>query len=303
MNILLLGKDGQIGRELRRSLSPIGKLTAWGRSDTDLSDLSKLSSALQGLQPDMLINAAAYTAVDRAESESESARVVNAESVGVLARYAKKINAMLVHYSTDYVFDGCGNGKFRETDATGPLNVYGRTKLEGEKEILASGCRHLIFRTSWVFSVHGANFPKTMLRLAAERDALEVVADQVGAPTSAELIADVTSLVLYRLKTNQKIADSVSGLYHLAAAGETSWHGFACMLLAEAMAQDMKLKAMPDAVRPILTKDYKTAALRPLNSRLDCSKLESAFELDLPDWRLHAKRLVWQLKPTGKHET
>ncbi|MEN3296421.1 MAG: dTDP-4-dehydrorhamnose reductase [Burkholderiales bacterium] len=298
MKILLLGKDGQVGWELQRALAPLGELIALGRQDADLENVDRLLQAVRQAQPQVIVNAAAYTAVDKAESEPAKARRINAEAVGSLAEEASRLNAWLVHYSTDYVFDGEKSTPYEEDDATGPLSVYGKTKLEGEQLIRQSNASHLIFRTSWVYAARGANFAKTMLRLAKEREELKVIADQHGAPTSAELIADVTALALYRIG-QQTSASTLSGTYHLAAGGHTSWHGYAQHVLHLAQAKGATLKVAPAFVQPIPTDAYPLPAARPRNSRLNTTKLSSAFNLHLPDWRYHVERLVDELAAQG----
>ncbi|VXC65756.1 dTDP-4-dehydrorhamnose reductase [Massilia sp. 9I] len=295
MKILLLGKDGQVGWELQRSLAPLGDLVAWGRLDADFLDPEALGARVRAVRPELIVNAAAYTAVDRAETDEDRARLVNAVAPGVLAREAQARGAWLVHYSTDYVFDGSKEGAWNELDATAPLSAYGRSKCEGEERIRASGARHLILRTSWVFGTRGANFAKTMLRLARERDTLDVVADQVGAPTGAALVADATALALYRIALSGREADSYSGTYHLAAGGATSWHDYARHVLARAREQGAMLKAGPEGVRAVSSSDFAAAARRPANSRLDCIKFRSRFGVVLPDWRHHVDRLVDEL--------
>lgn len=297
MKILLLGKDGQVGWELQRSLAPLGELIASGRKDADLEDLDGLRALIRRIQPTVIVNAAAYTAVDKAESDSNKARRINAEAVGVLAEEASRLTAWLVHYSTDYVFDGSKSSAYIEEDPTNPLSMYGKTKLEGEELIRQSKTKHLIFRTSWVYAARGGNFAKTMLRLAKERDQLKVVADQHGAPTSAELIADVTALVLYRIGQNQNA--SVAGTYHLTANGHTTWHQYAQYVLELAQARGIQLKAGCEAVEPILTEAYPVPAVRPKNSRLNTSKLTQTFHLHLPDWQYHVQRLIDELTAQG----
>lgn len=292
MTLLLLGKNGQVGWELQRSLLPLGTVTARGR-DADLLDLDGLRALIRDLKPSAIVNAAAYTAVDRAESEPDLARRINRDAPAVLAEEAARLDAWLVHYSTDYVFDGTGAGAYAETDATAPLNVYGRTKRDGEEAIAASGCRHLIFRTSWIHGAHGGNFIKTMLRLAAERPALRVVADQIGTPTGAELVADVTAHALRRAMDRND--GHLSGVYHLAAAGETSWRDFAVLVLAEAQKLGLPMKASPETVEAIGTSDYPTPAKRPANSRLDTKKLRKAFGIHLPPWQAPVQRVVAEL--------
>lgn len=289
MKIVLLGKDGQVGWELQRALAPLGELVALGRAEADLEDHVRLAEVVAAHAPDAIVNAAAYTAVDKAESEPERAALINAGAAAVLARIAQQRGAWLVHYSTDYVFDGLKAGAYLEDDVTHPASVYGRTKRDGELAILESGCRHLIFRTSWVYAARGGNFARTMLRLAKERDRLSVVADQRGAPTSAELIADVTALCLYRA-LHQEVAADVSGLYHLVAAGHCSWHEYACFVIAGAAARGVTLKATVDRVSPIATSEYPTPARRPANSCLDITRLQETFGLRLPPWQTHVTR-------------
>ena len=292
MKILLLGKNGQVGWELQRSLAPLGELVAPGRDDTalcgDLSNLDGLARTVQTVRPDVIVNAAAHTAVDRAESEPELAHTLNALAPGVLAREAAKLGAWLVHYSTDYVFDGSGSRPWTETDAPAPLSVYGRSKLEGERLIQAACAQHLIFRTSWVYAARGGNFAKTMLRLAQERERLTVINDQFGAPTGAELIADVTAHALRQCL--RQPADA--GLYHLAASGETSWHGYANQVLALARLIDSAIKIKATEVAPVPSSAFATAARRPLNSRLDCQKLQAKFEITLPNWAPGVERMM-----------
>ncbi|AXE30475.1 dTDP-4-dehydrorhamnose reductase [Chromobacterium phragmitis] len=281
--ILITGKDGQVGHALQAALAPLGQLIAADRRQLDLSQTGRLSQALDRIRPDIIVNPAAYTAVDKAESEPELAFQVNAEAPGELARWAASHDALMVHYSTDYVFSGQGNQPWREDDAPDPQSVYGRSKWQGERNVRAAGGRHLILRTSWVFGAHGANFLKTMLRLAAERDSLNVVDDQIGAPTSALLIADCTARLLSRyLDAPDAFA---CGTYHLAAQGETSWHGYARYLLSRAQALGLDLKLAPDAIQGIPSCDYPTPARRPANSRLDCGKLKQTFDLELPSWQ------------------
>ncbi len=290
--ILLLGADGQVGWELRRALLPLGEVLPKARAQADLANLDGLRALLEKEQPDFIINAAAYTAVDKAETEPELARRVNADAPQVLAEYAAAHGAWLVHYSTDYVFDGTKPEPYTESDAPNPQSVYGQTKRAGEEAIAASGCRHFILRTSWVYAARGHNFAKTMLRLAAERDSLRVVADQIGAPTSAELIADCTALMLLRLRTDAALADQSSGIYHLTAQGSTSWHGYAQFVIAAARVRDMVLRCTPDAVQTITTADYPLPAPRPANSRLDCGKLQTTFDLVLPPWQTQVQRMI-----------
>ncbi|UBM26577.1 dTDP-4-dehydrorhamnose reductase [Pseudomonas sp. p1(2021b)] len=296
MKILLLGKDGQVGWELQRSLAPLGEVLALNsRSESycgDLADLPGLARTVQDWAPDVIVNAAAYTAVDKAESEREQAFRVNAEAVGVLAQAAAASGALLVHYSTDYVFPGQGVTPWQETDEVGPLNVYGESKLAGEQAIQASGCKHLIFRTCWVYAARGNNFARTMLRLATERDTLGVIDDQFGAPTGAELIADVTAHAIVAVRHDA----ALSGLYHLAAAGETTWCGYARFVLEHAAAAGVALKVPAEAVNALTTDAYPTPAKRPANSRLDTHKLEKAFGLRLPEWQQGVARMLTEIQ-------
>lgn len=293
--ILLLGANGQVGWELQRSLAPLGQLLVCDRSKADLSDLQTLAKVVAGAAPDIIVNAGAYTAVDKAEGDAEAARRINAEAVAVLAHSAKASGAWLVHYSTDYVFDGTGDEPFDEDATTGPLGVYGQTKLEGELAIRASGCHHLILRTSWVFASRGANFAKTMLKLASDRDELRVIADQTGAPTSAELIADTTALMLLRLACDEDLRNRASGTYHLVASGETSWHGYASYVIAEAIRLGHELRTTPERISPIATSEYPLPARRPANSRLANGKLQKTFDLVLPHWEYHVQRMIREL--------
>jgi dTDP-4-dehydrorhamnose reductase len=298
MKILLLGRGGQVGWELQRSLSVLGEVVALDFDTAhnpyglcgDFTDLDGLARTVEQVQPDVIVNAAAHTAVDKAESEPELARTINALAPTVLAQAATKIGAWLVHYSTDYVFDGSGSAPWKETDATGPLSVYGQTKLEGEQAV-ASTPKHLILRTSWVYATRGGNFAKTMLRLASEREALTVINDQFGAPTSAELLADVTAHALRKLQDQPALA----GLYHCIASGETSWHGYAQFVLGQAQALGMPLKAGPEQVAPTPTSSYPTPAKRPLNSRLDTGKLQAAFGLTMPHWQMGVARMLTEM--------
>lgn len=291
MKILLLGKDGQVGRELQRTLLPLGEVVALGRKEADLEHLSGLRDLLDDHAPDIVVNAAAYTAVDKAEADETSAYKVNAEAVGVMADHARHSGALLVHYSTDYVFDGEKAGAYLETDDTNPQSVYGRSKRAGEEAILQRDCNALIFRTSWVFSAHGGNFIKTILRLAKERDSLNVVADQYGAPTSAELIADVTALAIAGYRSRALPDD----IYHLTAAGDTSWHGLACLVVDRALAHGATLKLNAEQIFAIPTEAYPLPAKRPKNSRMYTGELSGALGLHLPDWKIHVDRVVDQL--------
>ncbi len=297
MKILLLGKNGQVGWELQRSLAVLGEVVALDHDSADLcgnfADLAGLAQTVRSVQPQLIVNAAAHTAVDKAESEPDLARTLNALAPQLLAQEARQLGAWLVHYSTDYVFDGSGSRPWKEADATAPLSVYGRTKLEGEQMIAASGCQHLIFRTSWVYGARGGNFAKTMLRLAAEREQLTVIDDQIGAPTGADLLADVTAHAIRHVLPPMRRNDlTPSGVYHVAAAGETSWHGYARFVLQQAQEAGLALKAGPEQVKPIPTSAYPTPAKRPHNSRFDTTLLQNTFGLTLPHWRDGVRRML-----------
>jgi dTDP-4-dehydrorhamnose reductase len=291
MKLVLLGKEGQVGWELQRALAPLGELVALGQDEADFTDADALVARVRAERPDVVVNAAAYTAVDKAESDAAVAAKINAEAPAALARLCAELGAWMVHYSTDYVYDGRAVEPYVESAPTNPLSVYGRTKLAGDLGIADAGCKHLIFRTSWVFAARGGNFAKTMLRLAGERETLNVVADQFGAPTSAELIADVTALCLHRVAGNAG-GEQLSGTYHLVAAGEASWCDYARHVIAGAARRGAVLKATADAVKPIPTSAYPLPAVRPANSRLSVRKLESAFGLSMPDWRRHVDRML-----------
>lgn len=293
MSVLVLGGNGQVGRELRRALAPLGEVTSTTRSGqlpdgthcevADFADPASLPALLDRLQPKTVVNAAAWTAVDKAESEPEAAFAANAEAPAVIAQWCAGHDVPLVHYSTDYVFDGQGTHPYREDDATAPLSVYGASKLAGEQAIRAAGGRHLIFRTAWVYASHGSNFLRTMLRLGAEREELKVVADQAGTPTPAALIADVTAQALAHPR-------GLSGTWHLTALGQTTWHGFAEAIFAEAVAQGVLARA--PQVLPITTAQYPTPARRPAWSCLDTTRLREDFGIALPDWREALKRVI-----------
>ena len=294
MKILLLGKNGQVGWELQRSLSVLGEVVALDRHSTPCGDLSqpeRLAQTVRELRPDVIVNAAAHTAVDKAESEVDLARTLNAAAPAALAQAAAETGAWLVHYSTDYVFNGSGNTPWQEGDATGPLGVYGQTKLEGEQAISASGCKHLIFRTSWVYAARGGNFAKTMLRLAQERERLTVINDQHGAPTGADLIADVTAHAIRSAQHKPELA----GLYHLVADGETTWHGYASHAIALAREWRPDLGWKVNEIAPVETSAFPTPAKRPQNSRLNTQKLQQAFGLNLPHWQLGVDRLLAEI--------
>ena len=300
MKILLFGKSGQVGWELQRSLAPLGELIVLDAGSQDLcgdfTDLDGIARTVRAVAPDVIVNAAAHTAVDKAESEPELVHTINALAPAVLAQEAQHGNAWLIHYSTDYVFDGSGDQPWRETDSTGPLSVYGATKLEGEQLILQSGCKHLIFRTSWVYGTRGGNFAKTMLRLAQERDSLTVIDDQIGAPTGADLLADVTA---HAIRTAHQRPE-LSGLYHLVAAGETSWHGYASFVIDFARRAGMPLKVAPDAIKAVPTSAFPTPAKRPHNSRLDTAKLQHSFDLSLPMWQTGVARMLTEVLESGE---
>ncbi|MEO2217970.1 dTDP-4-dehydrorhamnose reductase [Chromobacterium vaccinii] len=292
--ILITGKNGQVGHELQRSLAPLGKLIATDRQELDLAQSgARIEQALDRLQPDIIVNPAAYTAVDKAESDEATANAVNAEAVGVMARWAARRGALLVHYSTDYVFNGDGERPWREDDATGPQSAYGRSKLAGEEAVRLADARYLILRTSWVFGAHGANFLKTMLKLGQERDTLKVVNDQIGAPSSAALIADVSAELIRRYLSGP--AGFAFGTYHLAPRGETSWHGYAAYLLQRAAEFGLALKIDPANIQGIPSSEYPLPAKRPANSRLCCDKLKNTFGIELPEWQSGVDQVLAQL--------
>lgn len=283
LRFFITGANGQLGFELQRALAPLGDVAACGRDACDLSNPDSIRSAIRAAKPDVLFSAGAYTAVDKAESEPDLACAVNATAPGILGEEAAKLGALVIHYSTDYVFDGTKLSAYSEEDATNPLGVYGKTKLEGEKSLAASGAAHLIFRTSWVFGAHGKNFLKTILRLASTRDELRIVADQFGAPTGAALLADASAHIAARYRRDGR-ENFPLGLYHLTASGETSWHSFARHIVARAVAANSPIQATPERILPIATPEYPTPAARPANSRLNTSKFRNAFGLHLPDW-------------------
>jgi dTDP-4-dehydrorhamnose reductase len=295
MNILLFGKGGQVGWELQRSLSVLGQVTALDFDSTehcgDFSNPAGLADTVRALRPDVIVNAAAHTAVDKAESEPELARTLNATAPGVLAEEAARLGAWLVHYSTDYVFDGSGSRPWVETDTPAPLSVYGRTKLEGEQLIQQSGAQHLILRTSWVYAARGGNFAKTMLRLAQERERLTVIDDQWGAPTGADLLADVTAHAIRQLQARPQDA----GLYHLVAGGETNWHSYAKYVLAQAQQAQPAIQLKASEVAPVPTSAFPTPAVRPHNSRLNTHKLQATFGLTLPHWQQGVARMLQEV--------
>ncbi|KAA1184419.1 dTDP-4-dehydrorhamnose reductase [Rhizobium tropici] len=296
--ILVTGANGQVGFELQRSLPILGTVVAVTRGEMDLAREASILAALQEHKPRIIVNPAAYTAVDRAESDAEQAMAVNAAAPGIMARWAADNGALLVHYSTDYVFDGSKAAPYVEEDAVNPQSVYGESKWRGEEAVRAAGAAYMILRTSWVYGHHGSNFLKTILRLAQERDTLNVVADQVGAPTSAALIANVTRSVVERMVGSQASED-LSGTYHLTAQGNTSWHGYAVHILGEASAANFKLTLSLDALKPISTSEYPTPAKRPANSRLNCAKLTQRFEVTLPPWQEGVSDVVAKLRPAA----
>ncbi|QXZ09303.1 dTDP-4-dehydrorhamnose reductase [Comamonas sp. Y33R10-2] len=296
MKLLLLGKNGQVGWELQRSLAPLGEVIALDRLSVnvlsgDISDLQTLAQTIRSVRPDVIVNAAAHTAVDKAESEQDLALRLNAEAPEVMALEAKNLGALLVHYSTDYVFDGSGSTARKESDATGPLSVYGRTKLDGEQRIAASDCRHLIFRTSWVYAARGGNFAKTMLRLAQEREQLSVINDQWGAPTGADLIADITAHAVRYVASHE----DGCGLYHLVAGGETTWHAYASHVIEQAKNLRPDLAWKVQSIAAVPTTAFPTPAARPLNSRLSTQKLQTAMQLCLPDWQQGVDRMLREI--------
>ena len=300
MKLLLLGKNGQVGWELQRSLAPLGEVIALDRQSVnvdgnglcgDIGDLQTLAQTIRSVRPDVILNAAAHTAVDEAESEPDLALRLNAEAPEVMAQEAKSLGALLVHYSTDYVFDGFGSAARKEGDATGALSVYGRTKLEGEQRIAATNCRHLIFRTSWVYAARGGNFAKTMLRLAQECEALSVINDQWGAPTGADLIADVTAHAVRHVSAHE----GDGGLYHLVAAGETNWHAYACHVIERAQSLRPDLDWKVQSIVAVPTTAFPTPAARPLNSRLDTQKLQAVMQLHLPAWQQGVERMLREI--------
>jgi len=296
MKILLLGKDGQVGWELQRALAPLGEVVALdfdspGPLSADFSRPESLAATVRAVAPQVIVNAAAHTAVDKAEGEPDLARTINAAAPRILAREALELAAWLVHYSTDYVFDGSGTDAWTECSPTGPLNVYGQTKLEGEQAIRQSGCRHLIFRTSWVYGARGGNFARTMLKLASERDELTVIDDQIGSPTGADLLADVTAHAVWTAVARPEVA----GTYHAVAAGDTSWFGYARHVIEFARDAGVTVKVAPGAIRPVATSAFPTPARRPGNSRMNTAKLRGTFGLVLPPWQCGVDRMLTEL--------
>ena len=293
MKVLLIGCEGQLGFELSRSLAPLGPLRRVSRQECDLANHQALRELIRTARPEVIVNAAAYTAVDKAEDEPELAMAINATAVGVIGEEAVRSGALVVHYSTDYVFPGDKDGSYSEEDAVGPLNTYGQSKLAGEQALQQSRARYLIFRASWIVGAHGDNFAKTVLRLAAQRESVTIVADQFGAPTSAALVADVTAHVLKRL--SEDVQTDYSGVYHLTAGGVTSWHEYACHVVARARQRGVALKLGQDGIRPIPAASYPTKARRPSNSRMNSRKLCERFGIYLPDWREGIDHVLEQL--------
>lgn len=288
--ILVTGKNGQVGFELQRSLAVLGEIVAVDRDECNLSDTDAIRALIRKIKPDIIVNPAAHTAVDKAESEPELAEALNATAPAVLAEEAAKIGALLIHYSTDYVFDGRKEGCYSETDAPHPQSVYGKTKRAGEEAVIAANPRHIILRTSWVFGAHGVNFLKTILRLARERDALKIVADQFGAPTSASLLADITAQIIARYLRTKDQTTFPYGLYHLVAQGETSWQGYAQFVVDSMQRRGLEIKAK--TIAPIPTSGYPLPAPRPANSRLCTSKLRETFGFVLPTWQQEVERVI-----------
>jgi dTDP-4-dehydrorhamnose reductase len=292
LKILLTGASGQVGWELARTLLPLGEVIESRRAQADLSNLSALKALIQQVKPDVIVNPAAYTAVDKAETEKDLAFLINGQAPGMMAEEAKKTGALLIHYSTDYVFDGAKTQPYKETDITCPVNVYGASKLAGEQAIQDSGCDYLIFRTSWVYASRGNNFLKTIMRLAADREELKIVADQIGAPTWARLIAEVTAHAVHQVPGERRQDNFSSNIYHLTSSGYTSWHGFALQIV-DTMRNQGKYNLKNKAIIPIPATDYPLPAVRPANSRLDSDRLASRFGLCMPSWE-NSLRLCMQ---------
>ena len=294
MKILVTGKNGQVGFELQRALAPLGDIVAVDQAECDLADATALRALVRRIVPDVIVNPAAYTAVDKAESDYAMAFAVNAEAPRVLGEEAARLSALVVHYSTDYVFNGNKDGTYSESDIPDPQSVYGRSKHEGEIALAAGNPRHLILRTSWVVGAHGGNFAKTMLRLAEERDGLSVVADQFGSPTSAAMLADLTAH-LVRQHQREGSKGFPYGTYNVTAGGETNWHEYARFVIAEALAAGKRLKTTPDTVTPLTTEQYPTPARRPLNSRLNTARFRDTFGLRLPHWQEGLRHVLQQI--------
>ncbi|MDX1923492.1 MAG: dTDP-4-dehydrorhamnose reductase [Alphaproteobacteria bacterium] len=292
MKILLFGKNGNLGSELQRSLAPLGTLITLNRASTehcgDLGNLDGIAHSIAAVRPDVIVNAAAYTAVDKAESEKPVAKLINTSAPEVMAVEAKRFNAKLIHFSTDYVFDGVGNKPYRESDTPNPINTYGQTKKDGEDAIIASGAQHIILRTSWVYGAAGRNFVKTIIELAKARETLNVINDQIGAPTGASMLADCTAQVI-------RHGRAANGIYHLTAAGETSWYHYAQFIVQSLHSMGMQLKLPFEGIKPIPSSDYPTPATRPLNSRLDTTAFKETFGITLPQWQNGVTALLTQL--------
>ncbi|MCU7842302.1 MAG: dTDP-4-dehydrorhamnose reductase [Candidatus Thiodiazotropha sp. (ex Monitilora ramsayi)] len=299
MKILLFGPNGQVGRELQRSLSLVGEVRSCDRSVVDLEDSDRLRAVIKELQADVVVNAAAYTAVDHAENEPQKAKLVNTDAVAIMAEEVKRQNSLLFHYSTDYVFDGEKTSPYEEVDIRNPINVYGRTKRDSELAVIGSECRFIMFRISWIYSLYGSNFFKKMLSLASEKREIKVIADQIGAPTSAALVADVTAFCLYRLRFDDVSKALVGETYHVAPSGHTSWYDYARFVLTEATKFGIELRVKGDEILPVTTDDYPLTARRPRNSRLNTSKLESRLNIVLPAWEYHLKRHIQQIPLRG----
>lgn len=294
MKLLVTGKNGQVGFELTRALAVLGEVVAVDRQSCDLTNADALRALVRQVKPDVIVNAAAYTAVDKAESESDAAQAINAVAPGVLGEEATKINALVLHYSTDYIFDGSKSGAYVETDTPNPQSAYGQSKLDGERALIKANPRHLILRTSWVYGAHGGNFAKTMLRLAGDRDKLTVVADQFGAPTSAAVLADLTAQLIAR-HARDGGKSFPYGIYHAVNSGETNWCDYARFVIGAAIAAGKPLKCTPEHITPITTAQYPTPAKRPANSRLDTQKFRNTFGLRLPPWQESLQHVLQQI--------
>jgi len=295
MKILLLGANGQVGWELERSLAPLGQLQSCNRHTANLEDLDSIKKIIHNYVPDIIVNAAAYTDVDKAESEENRAYSINYKAVDFLARESKRIDAWFIHYSSDYVFDGKKLDPYVELDEPEPLSIYGKSKFKGEQSVVESGCKYIIFRTSWVYSTRGNNFVKTMIRLGKEKDRLNIVSDQIGAPTSARLIADISSLCLYRLSYDKNLAKNVSGIYHLSSSGKTSWYGLAKYIINESKNLGDTFLVGSESIHPISTSEYQLPAIRPHNSLLKTQKICNTFSIHLPYWKVPLKRTLQEI--------
>lgn len=293
MKILVTGKNGQVGHELRRSLAPLGEVLAVDVEDCNLADTAAIVALVEKVQPDLIVNPAAYTAVDKAESEPEVACSINAIAPKVLAAQANLLHIPIIHYSTDYIFDGTKKGIYVEDDAANPQSIYGKTKWQGEKNVRSMCPQHIILRTSWVFGAHGGNFLKTILKLAQERDELRIISDQFGAPTSARLLADSTAVIVKQLLSGN--GEKISGTYHLVAAGETTWHGYASKVVEFANQLGIKTNIQAESIQPIPTEAYQLPAPRPKNSKLDTKKIQDVFGLNIPDWTVDVEAVLKQL--------